>query len=309
MRDFTRLLVWSSDYRRTAAARYAGRLAAATGGTITLADALEEMPRLARRVLPRGWNLRALARTQKETDLQRTAARLRRFGVDPKVALLDGSPVNALVAEVFRGRYSLLLLDAPSSDGVQPDRATATRIARECPCPVLFAREGRRRHPRVLVAVDTGPWRRRATDVLNTALLKTGLWFSDALGGELQVLHVWEAYGERIMRRGGLTSTELKQYVVGARDQVRADLGGTVAAFDGRIDPTHVHLERGDPRTAIASFASRQRIDLVVIGTVGRTGLAAKVVGNTAEAVLGKAPCSVLVVRPPRAKRPMQDRR
>ena len=309
MPDFTRLLVWSSDYRRTTAARYAGRLAAATGAAITLTDVLQEMPRLARRVLPRGWNLRALARSQKEADLERTAARVRRLGGAPKVAVLDGSPVNALVAEVLRGRHDILVLDAPSTDSVQPDRTTATRLVRECPCPVLFVHDGRRRRPRVLVAVDTGPWRGRATDVLNAELMKTGLWFSDTLGGELHVLHAWEAYGERIMRRGGLTATELKQYVADAREQVREDLERTVAPFDEHVDPAHVHLERGDPRKAIVAFASRHRIDLIVIGTVPRRGLAARVIGNTAETVLDKAPCSVLVIEPPREKRSTRNRR
>ena len=41
MRNFTRLLVWSADYRRTTAARYAGRLAAATGAAITVTDVLQ----------------------------------------------------------------------------------------------------------------------------------------------------------------------------------------------------------------------------------------------------------------------------
>ncbi len=309
MPDFTRLLVWSSDDRRTTAARYAGRLAAATGARITLAGVLEEMPRLARRVLPRGWNLRALARSQREADLQRTATRVRRFGVTPRVTLLDGSPVNALVAEVRRGRHDLLVLDAPSPDSVQPDRTTATRLVRECPCPVLFAHGGRRGRPRVLVAVDTGPWRGRATDVLNAALMQTGLWFSDALNGELHVLHAWEAYGERIMRRGGLTQTELKQYVTDAREQVRHDLEDTVAPFSDRIDPTHIHLEHGDARKAIGAFATRHCIDLIVIGTVPRRGLAARVIGNTAETVLDKAPCSVLVIEPPRGKRSTRGRR
>jgi universal stress protein E len=168
---------------------------------------------------------------------------------------------------------------------------------------VLFVHDVPRRHQRVLVAIDTSPWRGRAADVLNAALLKTALRFSDAFGGELHVLHVWEPYGEQIMRRGGLTDSELKHYVTEAREQVRSDLERTVAPFDDRIDPSHVHLERGDPRKAIAAFANRHRIDLIVIGTVGRTGLSARVVGNTAETVLGKAPCSILVVRPEREKR------
>ena len=309
MRGFRRLLVWSSDYRRTTAARYAGRLAAESDAAITVTDVLQEMPRLARRVLPRGWDLRPLAESQKRADLERTAARVRRFGVDPKVTVLEGSPVNSLIAEVFRGRHDMLVLDAPGADSVQPDRTTATRLARECPRPVLFVHDLPRRHPRILVAVDTGLWRERVTDALNAALLRIGLWFVDTLGGELHVMHAWEAYGERIARRGGLTGAELQRYVADTREGIRYDLERTVAPFQDRIDPTHVHLERGAPRTVIAAFATRHRIDVLIIGTVARAGLAARVIGNTAETVLSKPPCSILVVRPPRENRPRPRRR
>ena len=79
--------------------------------------------------------------------------------------------------------------------------------------------------------------------------------------------------------------------------------------MDANIFHSRPRLERGDPRKAIAAFAARHRIDLIVIGTVARTGLAARVIGNTAEAVLGTAACSVLVVRRRREKRSTQRRR
>ena len=39
-------------------------------------------------------------------------------------------------------------------------------------------------------------------------------------------------------------------------------------------------------------------IDLVVMGTVARSGIAGMLIGNTAERVLRKLPCSVLAVKP-----------
>jgi len=302
MRHFTRLLVWSSEGFSKDAIRYAARLAVASGASITLADVVERMSGLARRLVPRGWNVPALARSQKRADLERTAASVRRLGLSPKVALLDGSPVKALVAEIVRGRHDLLVVAAPSSEQARPDKTTATRLARQCPCPVLLVHGLRRRRQRVLVAVDTGPWRGKATDALNATLVKAALRFVETLGGELHVMHAWEAYGERIMRRGGLTPAELAQYVAEAREEVRRDLERTIAPFHDHVAPSHVHLERGDPRKVISAFAGRHRIDLIVIGTVGRTGLAGRVIGNTAEAVLAKAPCSVLVVRPGQEK-------
>ena len=50
---------------------------------------------------------------------------------------------------------------------------------------------------------------------------------------------------------------------------------------------------------AIAGFARATGVDLIVVGSHGRTGLARLVVGSVAEAVVRTAPCSVLVVRSP----------
>jgi nucleotide-binding universal stress UspA family protein len=53
------------------------------------------------------------------------------------------------------------------------------------------------------------------------------------------------------------------------------------------------------PAQAIVDYAARERIDLIVVGTHGRRGLAHMVMGSVAEAVVRKAPCPVLTVRHP----------
>ena len=45
-------------------------------------------------------------------------------------------------------------------------------------------------------------------------------------------------------------------------------------------------------------FVVAEGIDLVVMGSVGRSGLSGMLIGNTAERILRKLPCSVLVVKP-----------
>lgn len=56
----------------------------------------------------------------------------------------------------------------------------------------------------------------------------------------------------------------------------------------------------GDPRTEIVDAARREHADLVVVGSHGRTGLERLVLGSVASFVVSHAPCSVLVVKPPR---------
>lgn len=66
-----------------------------------------------------------------------------------------------------------------------------------------------------------------------------------------------------------------------------------------KIAVSHVLLE-GDPAGEIARFAADAGIDVIVIGTHGRTGVDRLVMGSVAEKVMREAPCSVLVVKLPR---------
>jgi nucleotide-binding universal stress UspA family protein len=54
---------------------------------------------------------------------------------------------------------------------------------------------------------------------------------------------------------------------------------------------------------AIARAASRERSDVIVVGTHGRTGLERVFVGSVAARIIGTAPCPVLTVRSRRSRR------
>jgi nucleotide-binding universal stress UspA family protein len=69
--------------------------------------------------------------------------------------------------------------------------------------------------------------------------------------------------------------------------------------LDGKISVQHVLLE-GEPATEIVHYARDAGIDLIVMGTHGRTGLDRLLMGSVAEKVMREAPCSVLVVKLPK---------
>jgi nucleotide-binding universal stress UspA family protein len=53
------------------------------------------------------------------------------------------------------------------------------------------------------------------------------------------------------------------------------------------------------PGVAIPALATQLKADLVVMGTVGRSGIPGLLMGNTAETILDQLSCSVLVMKPP----------
>jgi nucleotide-binding universal stress UspA family protein len=74
-----------------------------------------------------------------------------------------------------------------------------------------------------------------------------------------------------------------------------------IRPVDTSIPVTHVLLE-GDPASEIVRYGRDAGIDLIVMGTHGRTGVERLVLGSVAEKVLGAASCSVLVVKLPRGQ-------
>lgn len=60
-------------------------------------------------------------------------------------------------------------------------------------------------------------------------------------------------------------------------------------------------LITGDPATAIANLAQEEGVELIVMGTHGRSGLMRLLMGSVAEAVVRRAPCPVLTLRQPSA--------
>jgi len=67
-------------------------------------------------------------------------------------------------------------------------------------------------------------------------------------------------------------------------------------------DPQVHHEHRlitGDPAVAIARLAEQEGVELIVMGTHGRTGLLRLLMGSVAEAVVRRAPCPVLTLKQP----------
>jgi hypothetical protein len=59
-----------------------------------------------------------------------------------------------------------------------------------------------------------------------------------------------------------------------------------------------LHLLKGEAENVIPELAEKENVDLIVLGTVGRSGIPGFFIGNTAESILNQANCSVLTLKP-----------
>jgi nucleotide-binding universal stress UspA family protein len=91
---------------------------------------------------------------------------------------------------------------------------------------------------------------------------------------------------------------EMKQDLPAARRYWREQLE-QISPSNPDIAVEHVFME-GDPATEITRFARDSAIDLIVMGTHGRTGVDRLLLGSVTEMVMREALCSVLAVKLPK---------
>jgi nucleotide-binding universal stress UspA family protein len=70
--------------------------------------------------------------------------------------------------------------------------------------------------------------------------------------------------------------------------------------FAGKGIKVHHLTLRGNPSDVIVEYGKKHAVDLIVMGTHGRSGLAAVVTGSVAKSVMAGAECTVVTVKVPR---------
>ena len=112
---------------------------------------------------------------------------------------------------------------------------------------------------------------------------------------ELHLLHTLETHLASTPNFG--LGLDLPKYVSESKAAAEKSLAGI-------LDPTWAAsrtvvkaMVEGSPKTEIIAYARKHNIDLIVLATHGRSGLAHVLMGSVAESVVRTAPCPVLTVR------------
>ena len=110
-------------------------------------------------------------------------------------------------------------------------------------------------------------------------------------------VHAWNSLGGEVTRsRRWMTKAEIRLFVEQEAIEHKKRLDELLASTsDGK---EIVHMVQGRPGTAIPELMKREGAELLVMGTVCRTGIPGFFIGNTAEMILGQVDCSVLTVKP-----------
>lgn len=143
-----------------------------------------------------------------------------------------------------------------------------------CACPLT-------RGEKILVAVDGSAFSEAAVD------------HAISLGGicnsEIFVISVVDLYPEQMAVAPALVekmSEEAGQYLENAKQKVD----------EAKIPCETIVRMGGQPHEFIVDEAKKKGVDLIVMGTHGRSGIKRVLLGSVAQSVIGHSPCPVLVI-------------
>jgi len=174
-------------------------------------------------------------------------------------------------------------------------------LIRTCPAPLLLAKPGEWPDtPRILAALDPGHVGDKPA-ALDHDILEWSELVAARMGGQVHAVHAFfpaallaaTATLAGMPLASGLTSAEI---VEAERKRIAGRLAGIVETH--RLPAQRVHLEQGAAAEILPRLAEQLNAALVVMGAVSRSRLQEVFLGSTAERVLDRIGCDVLVVKP-----------
>ena len=238
--------------------------------------------------------------------------------VSIETGVLVGTPFLEVIREVMRYKHDLVVKTAEDPEWL--DRLLGSddmHLLRKCPCPVWMLKPGApARFRNILATVDVDDDQSSGELEIQKALNDQVLQLSASLAvteqAELYVGHAWDAI-DAISLRGRLLRSlhaHLSQYNESVRQHRLENVNLLLDRLAPDLRPENLEIQtqlvEGPPHMAIPAMACDIKADLVVMGTVARTGIPGFIVGNTAEMILSQIACAVLAVKPPGFSSPVK---
>jgi len=212
-------------------------------------------------------------------------------------AAWDHPVEEALIRHVLDRAADLLIVELPegAGTGARPLSSAQWQLVRHCPAPVLLTR-GRpwREQPVIIASVDPGG-RHGHGNELDTRILQLADSIGHGTGGTLHAFHAWEKSLHGMI---GAFAQPLAPELPGDETLRRHREAVQSALSAASVAPARISLVEGQPETMLPDYCSEAGADLVVMGAIARNPFGRIFIGSTAERVLDRLPCDLLVVKP-----------
>ena len=257
------------------------------------------------------YEMSALLSSEERTEMRHKVIEQRKLAIQPYIekyasdgiqfsstVVWHNNEAEAITREVETHNYDLVVKYTKAEESLKSLIVTPVdwQILRKCPTPILVVKDGDWKHQRrILVAVNVSDDENEAHSSFNDELVSLSMDLADSL--DRGNIHLVTAYPPTPINM----AIDLPEFSTGdgnsgLRGQYLLNMKALRQKYG--ISDDHTHVLEGFPEDVIPQVAEKLEAELVILGTIGRTGLSAAFLGNTAEHVISKLNCNLLAIKP-----------
>ncbi|MEF1173523.1 MULTISPECIES: universal stress protein [Vibrio] len=211
-------------------------------------------------------------------------------------------PAVCIIQEAIAHHHDLIIKEAePLSEGAEGFKAIDMTLLRKCPCPVWLHRPASKPRDKRRIAVAVDPMAvGDEQQALSRRLLELSRSIADTCDSRLHIISCWEYYLENYLDNHvwiQVEDSQLSEEISKAKTKHEQALKRLIedSGISGELVIHHLH---GKPDDKIPECVNDTEIDVLVMGTLARTGISGFVIGNTAENILQSINCSLVAMKP-----------
>jgi len=228
--------------------------------------------------------LQALAKPYKETNIN-----------IQNVIVFHNSPFEATIIEVLKNTHDLLIKSTHHHSKLSDFLFTSdnSNLLRKCPCPVLLVKEHQpQKNGNILCALDAKNQDDKE-DLLNYQIIKEAKSLASIFTLNIHLVNAYPRAPANII----IDLPEFNPIEYG--DKLKIAHQEMLLNYANKYDlqSENNHIEQGLPEDVIANVANKINAELVIIGSLGRSGLLANVLGHTSELLLDDLNCDLLTLK------------
>ncbi len=206
-------------------------------------------------------------------------------------------PFQAAIIEVLTNKHDLVIKATHPHSKLSAILFTPTdwNLLRKCPAPLLLVKHHKwPKNGNILCAIDCKSVQDKEHNQLNQQILDEAKAMASIINATPHIVNAYPSPPMNIMLE--LPEFDPINYEDGLKKFHQTALQ-EYAQFNA-IPESQVHLEQGLPEDVISHVAKQIDAELVILGTVGRSGLSATLLGHTAEQVIDQLDCDLLALKP-----------
>ena len=224
--------------------------------------------------------------------------------IDIKV-IWHNRPFEAVIDQVIDHGFDVVFKGTHEHDKLKSVIFTPTdwHLLRKCPCPLLLVKDHSwPANGNILAAVNVGSDEDEHQS-LNQIITEEAKHLANIISANVNLVNSFPGTPVNIAIE--IPEFDASQYN-DTMLQHHKDAMAKHADTYG-IDRERTFVKEGLPEDVIESLSQELDAELVILGTIGRTGLSAALIGNTAEHVIDRLNCDVLALKPAGYVSPLQS--